>query len=92
MDAPDSFWKLAMRFHQDTLSFVDASEPALAAYLVRGLSAAERQELAGFLDKVLAGPDANTRLHAIWKRSQAELGFSDTTNMVELHRLIRQRL
>lgn len=65
MDTPASFWALAMRFHQDTLDFVEASETALADYLVRGLDQEERQELAGFLDVVLAKPDAGDRLQQL---------------------------
>jgi len=92
MNIPEGFWALCRRFHQDTFMFVEKSEAAVVDYLVRGLSASERRDLADFLDKELARPDANARLHAMWKRSQADFGFSERSNMVEFHKLIRQRL
>lgn len=92
MDAPDSFWKLAMRFHQDVLSFVDATEPALADYLVRGLLPSERQELAAFLDQVLAMPNPGNRLLQLWSKSQADFGFAGASDIAGLFVLIRQRL
>lgn len=92
MDVPEAFWALSERFHQDTFLIVEKSDAALVEYLVRGLSATQRQELAAFLDEELAKPDANARLYTIWRRSQADFGFLQSSNMVEFHKLIRQRL
>jgi hypothetical protein len=92
MDTPAAFWTLSRRFHQDTMMFVENSEAAIADYLVRGLSMPERRELASFLDTELAKPGAEDRLHRFWEQSEADLGFSATSNLVEFHKLIRLRL
>lgn len=92
MDAPSSFWTLAMRFHQDVLYFVGATDTAIADYLVQGLSFAERQELADFLDKILAMPDAGRVLLGFWRRSKADFGFTSADHINKLFVLIRNRL
>ena len=92
MDAPNSFWKLAMRFHQDVLSFVESREPALADYLIRGLLPAERQELAAFLDRTFAMPDHDAVLMRLWSKSLVEFGFASASDLAGFFRLIRRRL
>lgn len=81
-----------MRFHQDVLYFVGATDTALADYLVQGLSFAERQELADFLDKILAMPDAGRVLLGFWRRSKADFGFTSADHINKLFVLIRNRL
>lgn len=92
MDAPVSFWKMAMRFHQDVPSFVEANETALADYLVSGLAPMERRELAGFLDTVLAMPDAGSRLMGLWNKSQADFRYTRVNEIAGLFATIRNRL
>jgi hypothetical protein len=69
---------------------IEKSEAALADYLVSGLSASERLELAGYLDKVLAKPDAREHLKRLWNRSQAD--FYMMREVDKFFAAIRQRL
>ena len=92
MDAPSSFWAIAMRFHQDGPSFVEPSEIAIADYLVDGLNAVERQELSSFLDKVLRMPDAGMQLLRLWKRSQSDFGFARASDIGAFFAVLRGRL
>ena len=81
MDARSGFWTLAMRFHQDVLMNIDANETALADFLIRNLAPAERQEIARFLDAVLAMPDAGDFLLKLWNRSQADFRLFARTRL-----------
>ena len=62
MDAPESFWKLCQRAHQDVFLDIENTEAVLADHLVRGLTASERRELAGFLERILPRSDADAVL------------------------------
>ncbi|QYO77941.1 hypothetical protein [Devosia salina] len=92
MGTPASFWALAMRFHQDVPFFVEANEVALADYLVGGLDLEERRALAGFLDVVFAQSDAGVRLLRLWKKSKADFGFAQASDIEKFFVVVRGRL
>lgn len=91
-EAPASFWALAARCHQDVPIAVGSDKGALADYLVASLDPAERRELAGFLDTVLAAPEAGVRLKGLWRRSGAQFGFARASDIGAFFVLLRGRL
>jgi hypothetical protein len=91
MDAPKSFWKLCQRFIQDLPDLYPNWEKALD-FVVGGLMPDERSELAAYLDKVLARPDAAPILAGLLRKSQADFFFAPDEGVPELFRHIRRRL
>lgn len=98
MDAPPSFWRLCLHFHQDIDSLVPVGKPPhapeapLVDYLVSFLQQDERAELAGFLDRVLPRPDAGDSLLRLWNRSQADFRFARANEIGEFFAMVRGRL
>lgn len=92
MDAPKSFWRLCLQYHQDVHPMVPANEEAVVEYLVGALRPAERQELAVFLDRVLRAPDANERLIGLWNHSQADVRMLPGSRVDLFFARIRSRL
>lgn len=97
MDAPPSFWRLCLHFHQDVDSFVSVGEPEapeapLIDYLVSFLLQDERAELARFLDRALVQPDAGDSLLRLWNKSQADFRFERASEIHGFLVAVRRRL
>lgn len=78
-------------FHQD----IDKTHPtieAMAAFAVQGLTDAERTEISSFLDEVLSGKYTGGELKALWRRSEADVYFRDSKDVVALLTAMREKL
>jgi len=89
MKVPTSFLDMTLAFHQDT-HLVYGSLEELCDAAVLQVDVANREELARFLDQILA--DGSGACRGAWKKSRAEIGFERTADLMSLLREIRARL
>ena len=89
--APESFAQICRLFHQDIDKQCPTME-AMADFAVNGLSDAQRAELSAFLGHVLDGQYSGGELKALWRRSEADVYFTDGEQVRLLLNLMRQRL
>jgi hypothetical protein len=88
---PDEFNKLCLMFHQDVTFLYPTPEKAIDAAL-GSLTAAEKEVVRRFLDRLLKRPNPGAEAKRAWRRSPADFQFQKTRDAAAFLRLIREAL